>query len=83
MTRLARGNMPWPTPSASDQPAFRGVLTVEEQIDPGTRLRLTAWPCSGPDGTSWLSLEIEPYPRGGRMPRRVGQPITADKKALR
>jgi hypothetical protein len=49
MTRLARGSMPWPTPSASDQPACRGALTVEEQIDPGTRLRLTAWPRSGPD----------------------------------
>ena len=37
MTRLARGSMPWPTPSASDQPACRGALTVEEQIDPGSR----------------------------------------------
>jgi hypothetical protein len=74
MTRLARGSLPWPARLAG-QPACRGSLTAEAPIDAGARLRVTAWLRSGPDGTSWLSLEVEPYPKGGR-----GSGTTAHKR---
>ena len=68
--RLVRGSLPWPAPPASGQsrPVCRGSLTIEAPIDPGARLRITAWPRTGPDGTRWLSIELEPYPSGGRKP---------------
>jgi hypothetical protein len=70
--RLARGSLPWPespdsSPAAS-RPVCRGSLTVEAPIAAGARLRITAWPRSAPDGEHWLSIEIEPYPAGGRKP---------------
>jgi hypothetical protein len=48
----------------------------EAPIEPGARLRITAWPRSAPDGTWWLSLSLEPYPSSGR-------PTTAHKQASR
>jgi hypothetical protein len=65
--RLARGSMPWPVQLAG-RSACRGSLTIEAPIDAGARLRITAWPRSAPDGTWWLSIELEPYPNGGRKP---------------
>jgi hypothetical protein len=71
-TRLARGSLPWPEPPdsnrAASRPVCRGSLTVEAPIDTGARLRITAWPRSAPYGEHWLSIEIEPYPAGGRKP---------------
>ena len=69
--RLARGSLPWPAPPASGpitRPACRGSITVETAIEPGARLRITAWPRSGPDGPLGVALELEPYPAGGRKP---------------
>jgi hypothetical protein len=66
-TRLARGSMPWPV-ALDGRSACRGSLTIEAPIDAGARLRITAWPRSTPDGTRWPSIEIEPYPGGGRKP---------------
>jgi hypothetical protein len=69
-TRLARGSLPWPAPPASGpipRPVCRGSITVEAPIAPGARLRITAWPRSAPDGARWLSIELEPYPHGGRV----------------
>jgi hypothetical protein len=68
--RLARGSLPWPVPPASGQskPVCRGSLTVEAPIDAGAKLRIVAWPRTGPDGEQWLSIELEHYPRGGRKP---------------
>jgi hypothetical protein len=72
MPRLARGSLPWPalpdSSRAASRPVCRGSLTVEAPIDTGARLRITAWPRSAPDGTRWLSIELEPYPRAGRKP---------------
>jgi hypothetical protein len=71
-TRVARGSLPWPalpdSNRATPRPVCRGSLTVEAPIDTGTRLRITAWPCTAPDGERWLSIEVEPYPHGGRTP---------------
>lgn len=67
--RIARGSLPWPAPPAPDIPACRGSLTVENNIPAGARLRITAWARTLPDGERWLSLSIEPYPYGGRVPR--------------
>ena len=69
-TRLARGSLPWPQPPASAQarPVCRGSITVEAPIALGARLRITAWPRFAPDGSRWLSIELEPYPSGGRKP---------------
>jgi hypothetical protein len=65
--RLARGSLPWPEPApAQARPVCRGSITVEAPIAPGARLRITAWPRFAPDGSRWLSIEIEPYPGGGR-----------------
>jgi hypothetical protein len=72
MTRLARGSMPWPV-RLDGRPAARGSLTTETPIAAGARLRLTAWWRRGPTGEAWLSLECEPYAKGGR------RPTTADK----
>jgi hypothetical protein len=70
--RLARGSLPWPAlPDSSrftPRPVCGGSITVEAPIAPGARLRITAWPRSAPDGTRWLSLELEPYPAGSRKP---------------
>jgi hypothetical protein len=68
--RLARGLLPWPAlpTSGPAKPACRGSLTVEAPLAPGARLRITAWPRSASDGTRWLSIELEPYPSGGRKP---------------
>jgi hypothetical protein len=66
MARLARGSLPWPEPPGPGHPACRGTLTVEAAIAAGARLRVTAWPRQGPDGMTWLSLEVELYPKGGR-----------------
>jgi hypothetical protein len=70
--RLARGSLPWPalpdSNRATPRPVCRGSITVEAPLAPGARLRITAWPRSGPDGAWWLSLELEPYPSGGRKP---------------
>jgi hypothetical protein len=74
-TRLARGSLPWPAQIA-DRPACQGSLTVETAIAPGARRRITAWPRSAPDGTWWLSIELEPCPAGGRKP-------TTDKQTSR
>jgi hypothetical protein len=72
ITRLARGSLPWPAlpapGSTTVRPVCRGSITVEARIAPGARLRITAWPRSAPDGTRWLSIELEPYPSGGRNP---------------
>jgi hypothetical protein len=69
-TRLARGSLPWPAPPApgpaTARPVSRGSITVEAPLAPGARLRITAWPRSAPDGTRWLSIELEPYPSGAR-----------------
>jgi hypothetical protein len=75
-TRLARGSLPWPvspTPGPTTaRPVCRGSITVEAPpLAPGARLRITAWPRSMPDGTRWLSIEIEPYPSGGRKHGRI------------
>jgi hypothetical protein len=75
-TRLARGSLPWPVlpalePTAT-RPACRGSLTVEAPL--GTRLRITAWPRSLPDGTRWLSIELETYPSGGRKHHCMERP---------
>jgi hypothetical protein len=69
-TRLARGSLPWPAPPTSGptRPVCRGSITVEAPIASGARLRITAWPRSAPDGTRWLSIELEAYPSGGRKP---------------
>jgi hypothetical protein len=70
-TGLARGSLPWPalpTPGLTVQPVCRGSITVESPLAPGARLRITAWPRSAPDSTRWLSIELEPYPSGGRKP---------------
>jgi hypothetical protein len=71
-TRLARGSLPWPALPASGpataRPVCRGSITVEAPLAPGARLRITAWPRSAPDGTRWLSIELEPYAAGGRKP---------------
>ena len=67
--RLARGSLPWPAPPApgrAPRPVCRGSLTVEADIAAGARLRIVAWPRSGPDGEHWLSIELEDYPHGGR-----------------
>jgi len=74
--RLARGSMPWPElPEPTKAwPACRGSITVEASLAPGARLRITAWPRSAPDGTHWLSIEREPYPRGGRKPTAHNPP---------
>jgi hypothetical protein len=69
--RLARGSLPWPLPtpgSTTVRPVCRGSITVEAPIAPGARLRINAWPRSAPDGTRWLSIELEPYSSGGRKP---------------
>jgi hypothetical protein len=68
--RLARGSLPWPAPPGSvpTRPVCRGSLTVEAPLAPGAGLRINAWPRSAPDGTWWLSLELELYPSGGRKP---------------
>jgi hypothetical protein len=66
-TRLARGSLPWPV-QPDGRSACRGSLTIKASIDAGARLRITAWPRSGSDGTRWLSIELEPYPSGGRKP---------------
>jgi hypothetical protein len=66
--RLARGSMPWPV-QLDGRSACRGSLTIEAPIAPGARLRITAWPRSGPDGELWLSLELTDYPPGGRATR--------------
>jgi hypothetical protein len=68
--RLAHGSLPWPEPPARGpaRPVCRGSITVEALLAPGARLRITAWPRSAPDGTRWLSIELEPYPSGGRKP---------------
>jgi hypothetical protein len=70
--RLARGSLPWPALPASSQskPACGGSLTVEALLAPSARLRITAWPRTGPDGEQWLSIELEHYPRGGRATRK-------------
>jgi hypothetical protein len=62
--RLARGCLPWP--NSATAPAARGSLTTEQAIDSGARLRITCWARTGPDGSVWLSVELEPYPPGGR-----------------
>jgi hypothetical protein len=67
-TRLARGSLPWPAQIA-DRRACQGSLTVETAIAPGARLRIVAWPRSAPDGAPFLSIELEPYPSGGRTTR--------------
>jgi hypothetical protein len=72
-TRLARGSLPWPVELAG-RPVCRGSLTVEAPIDAGTRLRITAWSRSASDGTRWLSIELEPYPHGGRKPTAHNPP---------
>jgi hypothetical protein len=68
--RLARGSLPWPAfPApgpATARPVCCGSLTVEAPLAPWARLRITAWPRSAPDGTRWLSIELEPYPSGAR-----------------
>jgi hypothetical protein len=69
--RLARGSLPWPAlpdSSRSRRPACRGSITVEVPIDAGAKLRIVAWPRTGPDGEQWLSIELEHYPHGGRKP---------------
>jgi len=67
MTRLACGSIPWPV-RLDGRPAARGSLTTESRIPAGARLRLTAWWRTCPDGSAWLSLECERYPKGGRRP---------------
>jgi hypothetical protein len=71
--RLARGSLPWPALPASGpstvRPVCWGSITVEASMEPGARLRITAWPRTGPEGERWLSIEIEPYPTGGRKPK--------------
>jgi hypothetical protein len=70
--RLARGSLPWPalpdSNRATPRPVCRGSITVEAPLAPGARLRINAWPRSAPDGTRWLSIELEHYPHGGRKP---------------
>jgi hypothetical protein len=66
-TRLARGSMPWPDRHVG-RSACRGSITVEQPIPVGSKLRITGWRREGPDGELWLSLELEPYPGGGRKP---------------
>jgi hypothetical protein len=77
--RFARGSMPWPV-QLDGRSACRGSITVEAHITSGARLRITAWPRSTPDGTRWLSIELEPYPGGGRRPTahnpRSPRPLT-------
>jgi hypothetical protein len=76
MTRLARGSLPWPafpTPGPV-KPVCRGRLTVEAPLASGARLRITAWPRSASHGTRWLSIELEPYPSGGRKPTAHNPP---------
>jgi hypothetical protein len=70
MTRLARGSLPWPAlpTSGPAKPVCRGSLTVEAPLALGARLRITACPRSASDGTRWFSIELEPYPSGGRKP---------------
>jgi hypothetical protein len=60
--RLARGSLPWPALHTSRlaKPVCRGSLTVEAPLAPGARLSIAAWPRSAPDGTRWLSTELEP-----------------------
>jgi hypothetical protein len=71
--RLARGSLPWPAQLVG-RPACRGSLTVEAPIAPRARLRIVAWPRSAPDGSRWLSIELEPYPSGGRKLTAHKQP---------
>jgi hypothetical protein len=72
MTLLARGSLPWPARLAG-QPVCRGNLTGQAPID-APRLRVTAWPRSAPDGSLRLSIECEPYPKGGRRRSRAAAP---------
>jgi hypothetical protein len=75
--RLARGSLPWPEPApAQARPVCRGSITVEAPIAPGARLRITAWPRFAPDGSRWLSIEIEPYPSGGRKKPTAHNPLS-------
>ena len=67
--RLARGSLPWPAPPApgrAPRPVCRGSITVEAPIAPGARLRITAWPRSGPDGMQWTANPL----RITRLPNR-------------
>ena len=57
------------SPASAPLLAARGALTVEQTIPAGARLRVTAWPRTGPDGAAWLSLLLS-TPRKGRVPRR-------------
>jgi hypothetical protein len=75
--RLARGSLPWPEPApAQARPVCRDSITVEAPIAPGARLRITAWPRFAPDGSRWLSIEIEPYPSGGRKKPTAHNPLS-------
>lgn len=65
-TRLARGSLPWPDRRRS---AYRGSITTEVAIPAGSKLRITAWPREDLAGGPWLSIELEPYPHGGRVTR--------------
>jgi hypothetical protein len=76
--RLARGSLPWPELLAPTQarPACRGLITVEAPIALGARLRIIAWPRFAPDGSRWLSIELEPYPSGGRKKTTAHNPLS-------
>jgi hypothetical protein len=72
-----RGSLPWPEPApAQARPVCRDSITVEAPIAPGARLRITAWPRFAPDGSRWLSIEIEPYPSGGRKKPTAHNPLS-------